>query len=76
MCAHVLRQFAVLREGHAAGCAGVGAVSGMCAHVYRQFARTRAGLAADRAFEKVDLPPPPAPPSFARRSSTTAQFVP
>jgi len=41
----VHRQFAGLREGLAAGGAGVGAATGMDAHVYRQAAGRRDGLA-------------------------------
>jgi len=41
MGAHVCRQAAGLREGHAAGGAWVGAVAGMGAHVCRQVAGLR-----------------------------------
>jgi len=75
MGAHVFRQADGVREGLAAGGAGVGAVAGMGAHVPRQAAGFREGLAADRAVDTVDLFTRCTAPRFARRSrASTPSF--
>jgi len=74
MGAHVSGQAAGVREGHAAGGAGVGAFAVMGALVSRQVAGLREGLSACGAL-KDELAPRPTLPPLARPSMAATRSV-
>ena len=74
MGTNVHRQAAGLREGPAAGGAGVGTDARMGAHVSRQVAGRREGLAADGA-RQVQLDLRPTPPPLAQPGSAPTPSI-